>query len=417
MAKRNSEIKEYMGQWDDGTYQTGAIHPPKPSSGLVAFLLVTVIFLGGICSALGILNIRLLQQLSQMDRETTPLSLDSQPQLPTQNHYLEELEIPEPQVPEQRSVDLHILQSPYFSPQNQSVLTAQQIYQRNESSMVQVQCLTHFGAVHSGVGLVLSEDGYILINNHVVDAAKRIFVTLSDGTLLRATLVGSDSFSDLAVLYIEATDLNIAIFSNNKALQVTDPSFAISSVGQTPHIFDSSVFSVARTLSTKSSSLTLIQTCQGGASGPVFDSFGNVMGFQTGHIQQFFGSADIKGTGLVIPTNTIRQIVSQLVQYGHVDGRPGLGIEVEPISKVYQQYWQLPDGLLLTGVRQSSNAALCGLEEGDILLALDGIPVRSRSDLYATLHNHSVGDVVIAVISRDGQKFTVKLTIEENRKH
>lgn len=413
MAKRKPDINEYIGEYDDGTYQTGAIRPPKPSSGLVAFLLVLVIFLGGICSALGILNIRLLQKLAQIDRETTPLAMASQPEQPSQGTFLEDLDEPEPQLPQNSAVQLQIVQSPYYSTEKkvQGVLNAQQIQQRAKDSLVQVQCLTHFGAAQTGMGLVISRDGYILVNYHVVDAARRIFVTLPDGTMLRAALVGSDSFCDLAVLYVDAENLTPAVFSNNKSLQVTDPSFAISG----PEVIEeSSVFSVSRIFSAKSSTLTLIQTCQGGSSGPVFDSFGNVMGFQTGHISQYFGTADTKGTGLVIPTATIRKIVSDLVQYGHVSGRPSLGIEVEAISKVYQQYWQLPVGLLLTSVQKDSNAALSGLQEGDILLALDGKPVSSRSDLYAALYNLEIGDTVIAVVCRDHQKFTVNLTVEDN---
>ena len=91
-----------------------------------------------------------------------------------------------------------------------------------------------------------------------------------------------------------------------------------------------------------------------------------------------------------------------------------MGFEVEAISKVYQQYWQLPGGLLLTQVAESSNAALTGLQEGDILLALDGQPIASRTDLYARLYDLQVGDMVTAVICRNEQKFTVKLTIEEH---
>lgn len=414
MAKRNPEIKEYMGQFDEVTYQTGAIRPPKPSSGLLAFLLVLVIFLGGLCSGLGIVNVRLLKELSEMNRETTPLSMASQPQLSDPNHYLEALDAPAPQVPGQATVALQLAASPYYSPEADGALSDQQILLGSYACMVDVQCLTHFGDVHSGVGLVLSRDGFLLTNHHVVDAAKRIFVTLPDGTVLRAALVGSDSFSDLAVLYVEAQGLTPAVFSDNKTLQVTDPSYAIESTANGRSVRGSTVFSVLRTFSAKSSSLNLIQTCSGGTAGPVFNSFGHVIGFQAGNISQYFPTADTKGTGLVIPTAAISQIVELLVSRGCVEGRPSLGIEVEAISKVYQQYWQLPVGLLLTGVDEHSNAAACGLEEGDILIALDGVPVSSRSDLYTTLYHHNVGDNVIAVISRDDQQFTVTLTIEDN---
>ncbi len=418
MAKHKPEINEYIGQFDDGTYQTGAIRPPKRSSGLVAVLLVLVIFLGGLCSGLGIVNVRLLEQLSQANRETTPLAMNSQPEDPNFGNYLEGLDAPVPQIPEKNGLELQILDSPYYSAEanGKEILSAQKILDQNQASVVDVQCLTHFGAVHSGVGLVLSADGFLLTNNHVVDAAKRIFVTLPDGSIHRAALVGSDSFSDLAVLYVDVDSLTPVVFSSNKALQVTDPTLAIEQSQAGRVLRHSTVFSVSRTFHTKSISLNLIQTCTGGDSGPVFDSYGNVIGLQVGHISPYFSETDTKGTGLVIPTATIHQIVGNLITQGSIAGRPCLGIEVETISKVYQQYWQLPTGLLLTEVSENSNADICGLEEGDILIALDGIPVKSRSDLYTMLYNHQVGDTVTAVISRDDQKFTVKLTIEENSK-
>ena len=413
MAKYISEENEYRDKFDDGTYQTGAIRPPKPSSGLVAILLAAVIILGGICSALGLLNIRLLQKLAQMNQETTPISMDSQPLQPTKIPFLDDLEGEEPQVPSVDNLSLQIVRSPYYSaPQNtDAILTAEQVYHKNTDAMVQVQCLTHFGATQTGVGLIIDSDGFILVNYHVVDAARRIFVTLSDGSMHRAALVGSDSFSDLAVLYIQVSDLSSATFSSNQSLQITDPTFAVSALNQ---MEESSIFSVSRTFSTKSNTLTLVQTCKGGDAGPVFDSFGHVIGFQVGHISQYFPSADTKGIGLVIPTQAIVSIVSDLVQQGHINGRPSLGIQVEAISKVYQQYWQLPVGLLLTGVEQNSDAALNGLQEGDILMALNGNPITTRSDLYTTLHNLQIGDTVIAVVCRNNQKFTVKLTIEDN---
>ncbi len=410
MAKRKPEINEYMGQFDEGTYQTGAIHPPKRSSGLVAFLLAAIILLGGICSALGILNIRLLQQLAQEKQDNTPISIASQPYASSIGSYLEELEGSEPQVPQDNTVQLQLVRSPYYS-NTDGTLTQEQILDQNRDCLVKVQCLTHFGATQTGVGLVISSDGFILVNHHVVDAARRVFVTLSDGTITRAAVVGSDSFSDLAVLYVPIEGLTAAVFSTNQTLQITDPSFAVS---DSDSIQESTIFSVSRTFVTKSTSLTLIQTCKGSDSGPVFDSFGNVIGFQVGHISQYFTAADTTGTGLVVPTDGIGQIVADLIRYGYVQGRPSLGIEVEAISKVYQQYWQLPGGLLLTEVEKSSNAALCGLQEGDILIALDGKPIHSRRDLYTALYNHQIGDTVTAVICRDQQKFTVKLTIEDN---
>lgn len=411
MAKRKPDTSEYLPEWDEGTYQTGAIHPPKPTSSLVVFLLVAVIMLGGICSALGILNIRLLSQLMDVQRETTPMRVDTQPDiLPTDNP-LESLHLEAPQVPTHAGLQLMVVESPYYSENSPNILSAQQIYEANTRSIVNVLCLTHSGETEESVGLVLSQDGFILTNSHVVEAAKRIFICTADGGTYRASLVGNDSFSDLAVLYVQAPDLIPARFSSNKTLQVTDPTCAVEGTNQ---LRQSTVFSAGRTFFSKSHSMTLIQTCSGSEAGPVFNSFGHVIGYQVGHVANYFSAANTKGTGLVIPTATIAQIVQTLIRDGQVAGRPCLGVQVEQISKLYQQYWQLPGGLLLTKVEENSNAALCGLQEGDILLALDGKPIHSSQDMYAMLYNCKVGDTVIAVICRNDQKFTVTLTIEDN---
>ncbi len=418
MAKNKPDTSEYLPEWDDGTYQTGAFKEPRGSSGLVAVLLLMVIFLGGLCSVLGILNIRLLAQITNENNETVPMAVDPQGSQVAQDSILDRLDAPLPHVPKNPQVQLQMVDSPYYvAGSAEHSLNEQQIHKQNAQSLVEVQCLTHFNSTESGIGLVLSADGYILTNSHVVDAAKRIFVTLYDGTMVRAALVGCDNFSDLAVLYIDRQDLTPAKFSSNRNLQVGQPTCAFEA-GQEPlMIRQSSIFSIGRVFTTESGSIMLLQTCAGGTTGPVFDNFGNVIGFQVGAIADYFTTADTTGIGLVVPTGAIRQILQQLLSAGFVAGQPSLGLEVEAISKLYQQYWQLPGGLLLTQVSGSSDAATKGLMEGDILLALDGKPVQERSDLYTILYNHSVGDSIIAVVSRDAQEFTIELIIEDNIKN
>ena len=415
MAKNKPETNGAFPEWEEGTYQTGAFKEPRGSSGLVAVLLLMVIFLGGLCSVMGIVNIRLLAQLTSDRNETVPLDKEIHSSIVGSDSILDRLDVPLPQVPQRPQVQLQIIN--HNSASTPDSLSAQQIHQQNTRSLVEVQCLTHLNSTESGIGLVLSADGFILTNSHVVDTAKRIFVTLSDGTMLRAALVGRDNFSDLAVLYVDRQDLTPAIFSSNRNLQVGQVTYAFETGDEPIVIRESSIFSTGRTFSTKSGSIRLLQTCAGGTTGPVFDGFGYVIGFQVGAISDYFTNADVKGMGMLVPTSGIRQILDKLLQEGFVSGQPHLGLEVEAISKLYQQYWQLPGGLLLTGVSGNSDAALKGLVEGDILLALDGKPVQNRSDLYAVLYNHQAGDSLIAVISRDGQQFTVTLTIEENTKN
>ncbi len=417
MAKHKPETSEYLPEWEEGTYQTGTFKEPRGSSGLVAILLLAVIFLGGLCSAMGILNIRLLARIAQENSQTVPMAQEPQVITAQPDSVLDQLNVPAPAVPEDIQVSLLLTDSPHYQTQIPAAhLSGQQIREENDQSLVKVQCLTHFNSTESGIGLVISADGFILTNSHVVDAAKRIFVTLHDGTMLRAALVGYDNFSDLAVLYIDRQDLVPARFSSNRNLQVGQPTYAFEASDDPIVIRESTIFNIGRTFATKAGSIHLLQTCEGGTTGPVFDSFGHVIGFQVGVISDYFVTADIKGIGMVVPTGSIRQILDKLLEVGFVAGQPHLGLEVEAISKLYQQYWQLPGGLLLTGISNHSDAAAKGLMEGDILLALDGKPVHNRSDLYTILYNHRAGDSLIAVIRRDDQQFTVTLTIEDNSK-
>ena len=410
MAKRKPDTSEYIPEWDEGTYTTGAIQPPKATKGIVVVLLVMVIFLGGICSALGLLNIRLLQELMEATQSTTPIDVNhGMETLPTTNP-LENLEIQAPSAPATPKLQLNTVQSPYYTADAPNTMDAQQVYEANEACLVDVLCLTYLSETEAGIGLVLTEDGFILTNCHLVESAKRIFVTTADGSTYRAQLVGTDSFSDLAVLYIDAQDLKAARFSTNSTLKVSEPTFAIEA---DRYIRKSKINSTSRLFSSSTQSLSLIQTASGSDTGPVFNSYGYVIGFQVGYISRYFPAASTMGMGLVIPSASISRIVQTLVDDGRIASRPCFGIQTEAISKVYQQYWHLPGGLLVTKLEEKSKAAACGLQEGDILLALDGQAVSTNQDMYAVLYNKQVGDAVIAVVFRNGQQFTLKLVVED----
>ncbi len=408
MSKRKHPA--YPDTPDGVTYQTGPITPPKSSSGLLAFLLAAVIFLGGMVSAMGLINIRLLTRLN-LPPDPAMLPPASSFPATTAVPALEENTDPAPQIPSQRKLELTLRASPYYAenPDRESV-SCDSVYRRSADSLVEVHSITHCNDNLSGAGVVLSEDGYILTNTHVIDAAKRIFVYLPDGRLLRAALVGSDPLTDLAVLYVEAKALTPAEFGTSDSLQVTEPVFA-ADPDDPRSLLQSSIFSISRTFSTTHFSLELIQTCQRQPGGPMLNHQGQIAGIYVGRIARYFGDDAADGLGLVLPTSAVKSIVHQLVQQGFIPSRPDLGVEVEAISKLYQHYWELPGGLLLTAVDAAAQAQ--GLQKGDILLALDGKPMMSRDDLYATLFSENIGDPVTAVIFRDGQKFTVPLIIAE----
>lgn len=415
MAKRKPETVD-LPQWDAGTYQTGSTTPPKRVSGPVTVLLLLVIFLGGIASGLGLVNFKLIQQLSSQPGVTIAASQGEYTLPLAEDSIFSSNQQPAPAIPKNRSVQLQLQDSPYYS-NNVSGLAlenSQQIYEHNQNSLAEIYSLTYSHSTVSGVGLILTEDGYLLTNAHLVEAAKRIFVYLPDGRMLPAAVVGSDSLTDMAVLYVDAQNLTPATFGTSKTLQVADPIYTISlheNAKAPMRMHEGSLFFVSRKFSTAHYSLNLLQTCHHSESGPMFNSFGHVVGLCVSHVSQYFKESD--NLGMVLGSNSMQAIIDQLVEKGYVSGRPDLGFAVESVSKLFQHYWNLPGGLLVSGIHDESEPAKQGLRNGDILLALNGKSLLNRDDLYTVLYSCSIGQEVTAVVFRDGIKTTVTLTVSE----
>lgn len=406
MRKHKQDTIEYSPEPHEYAYHTGPSRPPRRGNGLVAVLLVVCIFLGGLASALGLVNFHLLtSQSSQGGGSMAHFALESTTAATDPNHFLGINDDPAPAIPANRSVDL-ALHTPDHA------LTAQQIYAHNERSLVTVYATTHGNETLSGTGVVLSADGFILTNAHVTESAKRIFVYLDDGRLLRAALVGSDPFTDLAVLYIQAYDLTPALFASAQELQPEQTIFALSDQPDAENcLILSGLLQQQKTLRTDSLDLPAVLSDLPGVSGPVFDGQGRIVAMQVSRILRYFPREE--AAGLALPTETVQQVVAQLMADGCVAGRPALGFQVETISRLYQHYWDLPGGLLVTILDENCAASACGLADGDILLTLDGVTLSSQADLYATLYNAQVGDELIAAVFRDGKKFTLNLTVQQ----
>lgn len=416
MAKRKNDTMDTLPEWDSGTYQTGSTTPPKVASGRFTVLLLMVIFLGGLVSGLGLINIRLLKQLSGQPNPTIHVSMgDHTP--PTEEHPMfTHADDVVPAIPYRRKLELNMIQSPYYSNNTaqQALENGNAVYLANQYSLVEVYTLSQNNVTQSAVGVILSSDGFILTNAHLLEAAKRIVVSLPDGRLLTAALVGSDNMTDMAVLYVQADDLVAATFGTSTTLQVTDPIYTISlqeNARSTMVMFEGNMFTASRKFATDHYSLNLLQTCHHSESGPLFNSFGHIVGLCVSRTAQYFHEMD--NLGVVLGSSAMGTIIDQLVQQGYVSGRPDLGFQVESVSKLFQHYWDLPGGLMVSGVTEDSQPYQQGLRNGDIILALDSHPLTTRDDLYTVLYSCSIGQEVIAVIFRDGNKKTVTLTVEE----
>ena len=409
--------------WEPGLYETGRTRPPKSHGGLIALLLVIVIFLGGLVSVLGILNVRLFAQLQDRPpEEEDALSFistveETQPPQPTES------QATEPQVNEPEDTDVLLRPSPDSVPnvQQEGGLSLQEIYTRNIDSVVSISC-NYPGGSSTGTGVILSHNGYIVTNSHVVENASVITVLLTDDRSFSASLVGSDPVSDLAVLHIQATDLKSAEFGDSAALQVGDSVAAIGDpLGSELRgtMTNGIVSAINRDMNLDGRTLTLIQTNaalnSGNSGGPLINCYGQVIGINTMKIGTFVDKAGVEGLGFAIPSATVKDIVEQLIDQGYVSGRPTLGITGESVSTFYQIYYNLPAGLLITEVDEASDAAAHGIAVRDILISVNDTRITNMDDLNNVIYGCEVGQEVTAIIYRTGRQYAVELTLMENK--
>ena len=411
--------------WDEQMYGTGNTMPPKSHGGLIALLLMLVIFLSGIISVLSFLNIRLFQEL-KLKKKEAELSISFVTEATVAQEETIELHLPqEASLDEEEIVrsSMQLEQSPQ-SQENipmEGGLSLQEIYLKNIGSVVSISC-TGYGSSSTGTGVVLSEDGNIVTNAHVVDGAGSVDVLLTDDRVFTASIIGSDEISDLAVLRVEATDLIPARFGDSTQLRIGDTVAAIGDplgVKYRGTYTDGIVSAINRDVDMDGRTMTLIQTNaalnSGNSGGPLINCYGQVIGINTMKISAFTDSAGVEGIGFAIPSVTVKDIVDQLITQGYVSGRPTLGLEGETLSSFYQHYYRLPSGLYITGVEPGSDAEAKGIEHGDMLLSIDGNRILSMDQLKAVLFDREVGDTVEAVIFRSGQQYRVTLTLGEQK--
>ena len=409
---------DYSEPWVTGVYETGRTRPPKRRGGCCAAVLVIFIFFFGLITLLNVLNVRIFARLL----DTTPASAE-------ENIPLAVSEIPTDETTASEDTQPQDEQTPYLklqvSPEGQdnyadeSCLPLQEIYAQNIPSVVSISCRTRNGS-GSGTGVVLSADGYIVTNAHVVENAVHITVLLTDGRELEAQLVGSDSISDLAVLHVDVADLTPAQFGDSTALRVGDSVAAIGDplgVSLRGTLTNGIVSAINRNVKVSGRTMTLIQTNaainSGNSGGPLINCYGQVIGIITLKIGDSASAAGVEGIGFAIPSSTVREIVNQLMEQGYVSGRPSLGLTGVALSSFYLSYFHLPSGYYIEEVLEGSPAQQTGIQSGDVLVSVNGTQVSTGDDIAAALYGFSVGDSVNIVISRNSRHYQVALELIE----
>lgn len=406
---------EENAPWDDGVYGTGRTQPPKNYGGVIAFLLILVIFLVGVVTMLGLMNIRLFNQLNSTEnRQDLSITFenDGSPELAAEGQW----------VPvETTAAVVTARETPALPPNipEAGSMALQDIYEKCIPSVVSILA-SHRNGRSTGTGLVISEQGYVVTNYHVIEDASKVDVQLTDDRVFTARVVGSDPASDLAVLQITADNLLSAEFGNSDVLRVGDAVVAIGDplgVEYRGTMTNGIVSAINRNMNVNGRSMNLIQTNaalnSGNSGGPLINGFGQVIGINTIKVGAFTDSAGVEGIGFAIPSATVQDIVEQIIQQGYVSGRPWTGLTGEGISLFYQRYYRLPAGMYITGIASGSNAEAIGLQVGDILLSVDGTKVYSQDDLDTLLYQYSAGDVVKIIIYRSGYTMQADLELEE----
>ena len=415
------ERKKNNHPWDDSVYGTGRTEPPKSHGGTVALLLILIIFLCGIITVLGILNVRLFHKLNTRTESEQSISFATGASLPAETIPIPTEGLSAAEDGESPTIDLQQCPKSVENVPTEGALSLQEIYSRNIDSVVSITSKGR-SATATGTGVILTEDGYIVTNCHVVENGVSITAQLTDGRILPAMLVGSDAVSDLAVLHIDAEDLSPAQFGDSDSLRVGDTVVAIGDplgVKFRGTYTNGIVSGIGRDMDVDGRTLTLIQTNaalnSGNSGGPLINCYGQVIGINTMKIGAFTDSAGVEGLGFAIPSSTVKEVAEQLISQGYVSGRPTLGLEGESLSSFDQYYYRLPAGLYITDVDRSSDAAAKGIEEGDILISINEISVTTMDALNGAIYNLDVGDTVEAVIYRSGKQYRVSLTVTEDK--
>ena len=400
--------------FDDGVYGTGCTEPPKSHRAVIALLLVAVIFLGGISTALSVLNIRMFRQLNERGEENAVAYASADGRVIVDAPQ----ESAAPPQEEEATVALH--EAP--EQKEGGELSLQEIYARNIPSVVSITA-SNGDTTSTGSGVILSSKGYLVTNDHVISDAQTLTVTLTDERELTASLVGTDPVSDLAVLYIRADNLTEAQFGDSDALRVGDAVVAIGDplgVEFRGTMTDGIVSAINRDVMVGGRTMNLIQTNaalnSGNSGGPLINCFGQVVGINTMKTGAFSDRSGVEGLGFAIPSTTVKEIANQLICQGYVSGRPWLGVQGESFSAFYQRFYQVPKGLYLTQVEAGSPAETAGLVPGDILTLADGQLVTSMEELNGLLYAHQVGDEMELRLFRSTGLETVTVTLTERTK-
>ena len=417
-------------QWDEEFRQEPSYYPyssypyykKRKKTGLLAILVMLALVTGVVSWIVNKVDLHISTQ-----DDPTPISLEENQQ---------ELSMPavEQTVPADKTSSMQKTEGVFEISQtpkgvenrpfeDTGALSLQQIYEKVYPSVASISCINASGS-GTGTGIVLSHDGYVITNYHVIEDAQRIQVLLGDNSRYEATLVGGDEITDLAVLKVDAQNLQPAQFGDSDMLRVGDAVVAIGDpLGMELRgtMTDGIVSAINRDLNLSGRQMTLIQTNaalnSGNSGGPLINCYGQVIGINTMKMSSYSStSSSVEGLGFAIPITQAKPVLDELIAQGYVSGRPAIGILGQTLDLRAQLFYHMPSGVIVTGLLEDSDAYQKGLEPDDVIVQFDSKNISTLDDLVAAKNGYAAGDVVSLTIYRNGRYYRVDVEMMDQIK-
>lgn len=304
-------------------------------------------------------------------------------------------------------------------------LNGEMIYTKLSPSIVGVLAYTSNNSSQygSGSGVIISSNGYIVTNHHVIENGVLIEVVLNNNERYRAKVIGSDARTDLAVIKIEADNLIAAELGNSDELKSGEVVYAMGNPGglELATSISNGIISGVNRLMTSETGYTMnfVQTTAainpGNSGGALINEYGHVVGICSAKI----ADVDYEGIGFAIPITSAKDIIEDLMAHGYVTGRPKLGISFSYISSTYAMYYSLPTGILVGDIEINGCAYKAGLRTNDIIAKVDNIKIDSTSQFLELMGNYKPGDTITLTVFRRtkntaDQTFEIKVVLDED---
>lgn len=304
--------------------------------------------------------------------------------------------------------------------------TPRMVYENNAKSVVAVSSTVqtnYYGQTRQGTstgsGFIISDDGYVVTNHHVVEGATDVTVTLSTGDEYTAKVIGSDSLNDVALLKVEATGLPAVKLGSSDKLAIGDMVCAIGNpLGSlTATLTVGYVSGKDRQVTTDNSTINMIQTDaainSGNSGGPLFNMYGEVVGITSAKYSGTTSSgASIEGISFAIPIDDVMSIIDDLQEYGYVTGAY-LGVTVTDTDAAAAKLYGMPTGAYVNSVEDGGAADRAGVQPKDIIIGLGDTDISNRTELTRVLHRFKAGDTTTITVIRSGERMTMDITLDE----